>query len=173
MGHDGTVASGNVTTRGNHFLLRSSQDTVLAPLMAATSSPPRFPSHQLTNPRREKAPRQKVESQGADRSQQGEIVFSIKTIGASRHKTDGNLAAARLQRSESRGVSLPEAEIMTLWASFSLLEERENQLIGLNRGESSHSMGRFSRAQWIAAGKLHYAMEELVNEGCRTNVLMR
>ena len=118
MGHDGTVASGNVTTRGNHFLARSSQDTVLAPLMAATSSPPRFPSHQLTNPRREKAPRQKVESQGADRSQQGEIVFSIKTIGASRHKTDGKLAA-RLQRSESRGVSLPEAEIMTLWVSLS------------------------------------------------------
>ena len=119
MGHDGTVASGNVTTRGNHFLARSSQDTLVAPLMAATSSPPRFPSHQLTNPRREKAPRQKVESQGADRSQQGEIVFSIKTIGASRHKTDGNLAA-RLQRSESRGVSLPEAEIMTLWVSLSL-----------------------------------------------------
>ena len=60
-----------------------------------------------------------------------------------------------------------------LSGSLSLLEERENQLIGLNRGESSHSMGRFSRAQWIAAGKLHYAMEELVNEGCRTNVLMR
>ena len=34
-------------------------------------------------------------------------------------------------------------------------------------------MGRFWRAQWLAAGKLHYAMEELVNEGCRTNVLMR
>ena len=118
MGHDGTVASGNLTTRGNHFLLQSSQDTLVAPLMAATSSPPRFPSHQLTNPRREKAPRQKVESQGADRSQQGEIVFSIKTIGASRHKTDGKLAA-RLQRSESRGVSLPEAEIMTLWVSLS------------------------------------------------------
>ena len=122
MGHDGTVASGNVTTRGNDFLLRSSQDTVLAPLMAATSSPPWFPSHQLTNPRREKEPRQKVESQGADQCQQGEIVFSIKTIGASRHKTDGNLAAARLQRSESRGVSLPEAEIMTLWVS--LLEDK-------------------------------------------------